>query len=250
LSAVCSDDFDIDRIKPLLNAVLSHEPDESIWDEVYGAVTKSNPPTILDKRLNPSTLSRFSIIPTYTGTNIKTKSSRLLDGDKRDNVEKELFVEIQTCIFRDVGCFWDKFFVDQREEIKVMVEKMINTEYRDKRWTGFPANTGEENVWNWQCSLEKGFVREVPFKLHTTTTAHEFKGREEGQVDLFFDKKPAADAKYKPQYENVLVVGELKSSYDTGRFKADLLQFTRQCEGSSANSRRAGLSTRSLCVVL
>jgi len=112
-----------------MRSLPSHEPDESIWDEVYGAVTKSNPPTILDKRLNPSTLSRFSIIPTYTGTNIKTNSSRLLDGDKRDNVEKELFVEIQTCIFRDVGCFWDKFFVGQREEIKVMVEKMINTEY-------------------------------------------------------------------------------------------------------------------------
>jgi hypothetical protein len=91
-------------------------------------------------------------------------------------------------------------------------------------------------------------IEEVPFKLHKTITASEFQG-EKGQVDLFF-QKPAADASDIFQYKHVLVVGELKSSYDTGRFKADLLQFTRQCEGSSANSRRAGLSTRSLCVVL
>ncbi|KAF2174644.1 hypothetical protein K469DRAFT_648111 [Zopfia rhizophila CBS 207.26] len=38
MSAVNSDDFDIERIIPLLKAVLSKESDEVIWDKVYAAV--------------------------------------------------------------------------------------------------------------------------------------------------------------------------------------------------------------------
>lgn len=33
-----------ERVKPLLNAVISHEPDEILWDKVYEAVTESTPP--------------------------------------------------------------------------------------------------------------------------------------------------------------------------------------------------------------
>ncbi|KAK0621573.1 hypothetical protein B0T17DRAFT_295605 [Bombardia bombarda] len=43
-SAVDSDDFDFDRIKPLLNAALTEKPDSEIWDQVYNAVTESTPP--------------------------------------------------------------------------------------------------------------------------------------------------------------------------------------------------------------
>ncbi|RYP44159.1 hypothetical protein DL768_009353 [Monosporascus sp. mg162] len=43
-SAVDADDFDFDRIKPLLNAILADKPDKEIWDAVYDAVTESTPP--------------------------------------------------------------------------------------------------------------------------------------------------------------------------------------------------------------
>ncbi|RYP14111.1 hypothetical protein DL767_010419 [Monosporascus sp. MG133] len=43
-SAVDSDDFDFDRIKPLLNAIFADKPDEKIWDAVYDAVAESTPP--------------------------------------------------------------------------------------------------------------------------------------------------------------------------------------------------------------
>ncbi|KAK3897955.1 dual serine/threonine and tyrosine protein kinase, partial [Staphylotrichum tortipilum] len=44
-SAVNSDDFDLDRIKPLLTAALAdHLDDVLIWERVYDAVTKSTPP--------------------------------------------------------------------------------------------------------------------------------------------------------------------------------------------------------------
>ncbi|EOO04241.1 putative protein kinase-like domain protein [Phaeoacremonium minimum UCRPA7] len=43
-SLVNADDFDFDRIRPLLNAVLANKPDSKIWDKVYNAITESTPP--------------------------------------------------------------------------------------------------------------------------------------------------------------------------------------------------------------
>ncbi|KAL2415158.1 hypothetical protein ABEF91_003133 [Exophiala dermatitidis] len=43
-SALYSDDFDFDRIKPLLTAAIAEKPDGQIWSEVYNAVTESTPP--------------------------------------------------------------------------------------------------------------------------------------------------------------------------------------------------------------
>lgn len=44
-STVNSDDFDLHRIKPLLNAALADSPDDTlIWDRVYDAVTEATPP--------------------------------------------------------------------------------------------------------------------------------------------------------------------------------------------------------------
>lgn len=53
LSAVISGDFDIERIIPLLKAVLGKEPDEVIWDKVYTAVTASIAFTVIAKPTTP-----------------------------------------------------------------------------------------------------------------------------------------------------------------------------------------------------
>ncbi|RMI96310.1 hypothetical protein CDV36_016325, partial [Fusarium kuroshium] len=44
ISAAASDNFDFDRVKPLLKSALASEPDALIWDQVYDAVTESTPP--------------------------------------------------------------------------------------------------------------------------------------------------------------------------------------------------------------
>ncbi|KAH6876701.1 hypothetical protein B0T10DRAFT_196376 [Thelonectria olida] len=44
-SSVNSNDVDLDRIKPLLNAVLADDPDDAlIWDQVYRAISEPTPP--------------------------------------------------------------------------------------------------------------------------------------------------------------------------------------------------------------
>jgi len=53
MSAVNSDDFDIERIILLLKAVLSKESDEVIWDKVYAAATASIAFTVVAKPTTP-----------------------------------------------------------------------------------------------------------------------------------------------------------------------------------------------------
>lgn len=44
MTAVNADDFDAERLIPLLQAVLREEPDDVIWNKVYAAVAASTPP--------------------------------------------------------------------------------------------------------------------------------------------------------------------------------------------------------------
>jgi hypothetical protein len=43
--SVQTDDFDLESLVPLLHAVLHDEPDETIWNKVYNAVTESTHPS-------------------------------------------------------------------------------------------------------------------------------------------------------------------------------------------------------------
>lgn len=44
MTAINADDFDVERILPLLQAILRKEPDNVIWNAVYDAVTEPTPP--------------------------------------------------------------------------------------------------------------------------------------------------------------------------------------------------------------
>jgi hypothetical protein len=52
-SAVNSDNFDIERIIPLLDTVLNEEPDDLVWAKVYNAVIESISRTVITKPTTP-----------------------------------------------------------------------------------------------------------------------------------------------------------------------------------------------------
>ncbi|ORY57479.1 serine/threonine-protein kinase Sgk2 [Pseudomassariella vexata] len=212
------------QFQPLVDAVIANSPDIDIWAAVFNLIAN----------VNPSTPPPSSIAPTFRGTPIKTSSSRLADSETRDIVERELFEEIKNCTFRNVGGFWDKFFDPKnwRKKQNAML-KGILTAHDGKRWTDFPTVPDEKPVWDWLRSLEEHFLDNAPYKLHTTRTANQFKERK-GQMDLFL-QKPATKAGSTFWYKDVFVVGEQKKSYDTSRFKADLLQLTRYVRGVFAD---------------
>ncbi|KAI1476910.1 hypothetical protein F4774DRAFT_224639 [Daldinia eschscholtzii] len=207
--------FQFAQFRPLVDAVIADSPDIDIWVAVFNLIADAT----------PSTPPPSSIAPTFRGTPVKTSSSRLADSETREIVERDLFEEMKNCIFRNVGGFWDKFFKSWNKEQDEML-KGILTAYNGKRWTDFPTIPDEKPVWDWLCSLEEDFLENAPYKLHTTTTANQFKERK-GQMDIFFKLAPETDSSGTFYYKDVLVIGEQKKSYDTGRFKADLFQLSR-----------------------
>ncbi|KAJ8131717.1 hypothetical protein O1611_g1910 [Lasiodiplodia mahajangana] len=210
----------LDPFRPLLRHVVDNSPDAIIWAAVFRLIN------VLGPFITPY-IPPFSIVPTFKRTPIDTSSSQLADSETRDIIERELFEEIKQCTFRNVGKFWDKFFEPKswRKEQKAMLEEII-TAHDGKKWTDFPTTPDEKPVWDWLRSPEKHFLADAPYKLHTTKTASQFK-KQKGQIDLFL-QKPATTASSTFWYKDVLVFGEQKKSYDTSRFKEDLLQLARR----------------------
>ncbi|CAH0054794.1 unnamed protein product [Clonostachys solani] len=207
---------DLDHFRPLVRHVAANSPDIDIWSAVFDLITT----------LSPSTPPPSNIGPTFNGTPVKSSSSRLADSETRETIERELFYEIKDCTFRNVGRFCDKFFNPKNwcKEQRAMLEAVM-AEHDGKKWMGFPTIPDEQPVWAWLRSLEELALADTPHKLYTTKTAHQFK-EGNGQMDIFF-QTPATKASDKFEHKDVLVVGEQKKSYDSSRFKADLLQLTR-----------------------
>ncbi|KAK2603987.1 hypothetical protein QQS21_003823 [Conoideocrella luteorostrata] len=216
----------VDHFSRLVDVVVANSPDSDIWATVFNLITA----------LSPSTPPRSSITPTFKATPIKTSSSRLADSETREIVEGELFEEMKHCTFRGVKGFHDKFFNPKNWSKEAEASrKKIMTAHDGKRWTGFPTVTDEKLVWDWLRSLEECALANAPYKLHTTKTANQFKERK-GQMDLFFQPAAAkASNIVEYEYKNVLVIGEQKKSYDSGRFKSDFLQLSRYVRGVFAD---------------
>jgi hypothetical protein len=227
----------LDEFRPLVRLVVDTSADADIWEAVFNVI----------KVVGTLTPPLPSIAPTFRGTPIKISSSRLSDSETRDVVERELFGEMKNCTFRSVGGFWDKYFDSGswRKEQTAMLKEVL-TAHDGTRWKGFPTVPNEKPVWDWLCSLEDRFLDNATYKFRTTRTANQFKERK-GQMDLFL-QKPAAEATDTFYYKHILLVGEQNESYDTGRFKADLLRLTRHVQSVFADQpTRRFVHAFSLC---
>ncbi|KAI9801986.1 MAG: hypothetical protein M1825_003042 [Sarcosagium campestre] len=193
-----------DIFRPVVHHVVNKSADTDIWETVINIINNLS----------------------FQGTPIKISSSRLADSETRDIVEGELFEEIKNCTFRNVVCFWEKFFDPKswRREQQVMLERVL-TAHDGYMWMGFPRVPDEKPVWEWIRSLEDRFLKDVTYKFHTTKTANQFK-EPIGQMD-FFLQRPVAEGTRTFWWKDVVVVGEQKNSYAKSRFKADFLQLTR-----------------------
>lgn len=99
-SVIGSDDFDIERLIPLLTAVLNKESDEVIWDKVYTAVTES---TTTPSPRPPPNLDQTPIL--------RNTSSFLNSSEHRKYVDSVLREELES-IYVGVPGFYEEFFGD------------------------------------------------------------------------------------------------------------------------------------------
>ncbi|KAF7877418.1 hypothetical protein EAF04_001095 [Stromatinia cepivora] len=133
--------FDCNRIKPLLNAVLSNKPDQEIWEQVYEALTESTPP--------PRSIA--SVYQQTPSTHIT--SSVVNSSEYWEDVDSLLNQELDR-IYVDVPQIHEKFFwgVEKLETTsQAFFEKCkIGTDPSFcEGWAGWPSDAEEKDVLKW-----------------------------------------------------------------------------------------------------
>ncbi|EJT69172.1 hypothetical protein GGTG_13281 [Gaeumannomyces tritici R3-111a-1] len=232
-SAVNSDDFDLDRIKPLLNAVLAdHLRDALIWDRVYDAVTESTPPP----RPIASSLQQT---PWLRNTSSFANSSE--HHEYIDNVLKEELGPMYVGL-RDL---YKTYFGDVPN-----LETASETFFEDclggsnplfkNGWRGWPEEAKQDDVLSWFADFAEKLAAFA--KSYNSAPAHKrrplAKPNEpiagsvgKRKMDIGFVDDPSAGKDSRCHWSRILVPGELKSNPSADRpseARLDLGRYARE----------------------
>ncbi|EJT68062.1 hypothetical protein GGTG_14359 [Gaeumannomyces tritici R3-111a-1] len=234
--AVASDDFDLDRIKPLLRAALAGDPNDAlIWDQVYRAVAESTPPP----RLVPSS---FQQTPWLHNTGSFANSS-----EYRQDVDRVLRLELGP-LYVGLPGFREVFFgrvAGLHAASKAVLEKCMegsNPLFGGEGWSGWPAGAQEKEVLNWLDNIILKLdafaenYRPTPTRrrrplAQPNTPIQGSTGERKLDVGLVDDPEAGKDSKRR--WPQILVPGELKSNpsaditskawLDLGRYAREVL---------------------------
>jgi hypothetical protein len=140
-AAVGSDDFDAERVRPLLDAILTLQPDEFVWDAVYNAVTESTPP--------PRPTSSFQQTPLSINTGTFANST-----EYRKHIDDVLKEELGH-LYVGIPGFFEAFFGDVaglRPAAQAAFDKCKEGDnplfWVESGWQGWPEGAKEKDVVN------------------------------------------------------------------------------------------------------
>ena len=233
--AVSSDNFDIERIRPLLDAVLNNEADEIIWDKVYNAIAESTPP--------PRPVSSIQQTPWRRNT-----SSFVNSTEHRKYVDDVLKEELGP-MYVGIPGFFEAFFGEvaglepAAQAVFEKCKEEDNPLYREESgWQSWPERARERDVLSWFAQLTGqlfDFAEEhqpvsgarrrplaQPHQPLQGSTANR-------KLDVGFVDDPSAGVDSKCCWSQILVPGELKSNpsadiaskawLDLGRYAREVL---------------------------
>ena len=213
-SAVNSDDFDPDRIRPLLKSAVADNPDDAlIWDQVYHAVTESTPPP----RPIASSLEQT---PWLRKTSSFANSSE--HRKYVDNVLKEELGPLHV----DLRDFHKTYFGDVADLetasgafFKQCLEN--NDPLFDDGWRGWPEEAKQNDVLSWLVDfIEKLVAFADGYKSIPTRQRRPLARPNEPidgsigkrMMDVGFVNDPAAGKDSRCHWSQIIVPGELKSN--------------------------------------
>ncbi|KAK3312493.1 hypothetical protein B0H66DRAFT_608756 [Apodospora peruviana] len=213
-SAVNSDNFNLDHIKPLLKSVLADNPDDAqIWDRVYNAVTESTPPLRL-------IASSFQQTPWLHNTSGFANSS-----EYRKDVDRVLRDELGA-MYVGLPRFHEAFFgrVARLETASEAVFKkcMEGSEpLFSNGWSGWPTDANQDDVLSWFAELNEKLATFA--EEYKSTPTHRRRplaqpnkpiqgSTAERKLDVGFVDDPKAGKDSRCHWSNILVPGELKSN--------------------------------------
>ncbi|KAK7398512.1 hypothetical protein QQX98_012105 [Neonectria punicea] len=232
-----SDDFDYDRIKPLLKAALADDlNDYLIWDQAYNAVTESTPPP----RLTASSLQQT---PWLRNTSSFANSS-----EHRKYVDDVLKEELGP-MYVGLRNFHDTYFrgVSDLETASQAFFKQClegSDPLFDDGWKGWPKDANQDDVLSWFADFSEKLAafadghKSIPTHRHRRRPLAKPNEPIDGSVgkrkmDVGFVNDPQARKDSRCHWSQILVPGELKSNpsadkaseawLDLGRYAREVL---------------------------
>ena len=235
MTAVNADDFDAERLIPLLQAVLREEPDDVIWNKVYAAVAASTPP--------PRPASSIQQTPWLRSTGSFANST-----EHRKYVDDVLKEELGH-MYVGVPGFFDAFFgevADLGPAAQAVFDKCKEGDtplYQEESgWQGWPEEAREGEVLSWFAPLTEQLLdfaeehRPGPrVRRRTVARPHQpLQGSTaDRKLDVGFVDGEGAGVNSKHHWSRILVPGELKSNpladkaskawLDLGRYAREVL---------------------------
>ena len=215
--AITSPDFDFDRIKPLLTAIINNESDEVIWEKVYDAIIESTPPP----RPAPSSIRHTT---TNTGSVVNTT-------EYCKQMDALLKKELIDTMFVDVAGFYEAYFGDVaglEPAAKAVFARLTEEKLYQKGcgWKNWPTAAAESDVLKWISWFTNHLLRVSRDYRLTETKPRPFaqpnkplNKSQDGtaavrKLDVGFmdigSVKARSNTKY--SWSQVLVAGELKSN--------------------------------------
>ncbi|KAH8651721.1 serine/threonine-protein kinase Sgk2 [Ilyonectria robusta] len=238
-SALNSDDFDLDRIKPLLKAAVTGDADDShIWNQVYNAVTESTPP--------PRPIaSSIQQTPWSQNTSGFVNSSEF-----RLNVDPVLKLELGR-LYVGLSNFCEIFFSgvpDIGAAAATIFRKCAegdNPLFGSQGWKGWPTGAKESDVLTWfgdlipkleafagDCNLIPTRRRKLLAQPKTPLRGSTGKrSMDIGFVnsDIAYKAPSKEDGRFR--WSHILVAGELKSNPEADKASIawiDLATYARE----------------------
>ncbi|KAI0421007.1 hypothetical protein F5X98DRAFT_331176 [Xylaria grammica] len=215
-----SGEFDPNRIRPLLHAVLTDASDSDIWEQAYHAVTESTPPR------KPSVYKTSSIV----------NSSEL-----HINIDKLLRDELGV-MYVDVPNFHEAFFGTipnlERASTEIFQKCIDETppRFQGGGWTGWPgdANQGDVLAWltDW-CNQITQWAQDYRPRTVRRPLAQPDKPIDgsvaKRKLDVGFMDDPKANRDTKYDWSHILIPGELKRNpQDDTKARLDLGRYVKE----------------------
>ncbi|KAJ3453073.1 hypothetical protein MRS44_018728 [Fusarium solani] len=236
ISAAVSDDFNFDRVKPLLKSALTSEPDTLIWDQVYVAVTESTPPP----RPIASSLQQT---PWLRNTSSFANSS-----EHRKYVDDVLKEELGS-MYVGLRHFHNTYFggvVGLDAVSEAFFDQCIegSDPLFEDGWKGWPEDANQDDVLSWFSDFSDKLAAFADG--HGSISTHQHRRRPltqpnkpiqgstgEHKLDVGFVKNTKAGKDSRCHWSQILVPGELKSNpsadkasmawLDLGRYAREVL---------------------------
>ncbi|KIW76742.1 hypothetical protein Z517_09186 [Fonsecaea pedrosoi CBS 271.37] len=241
IGTIADNYFDLDRIEPLLQAVLADDPDDAlIWDRVYEAVTEITPP-------------KTSRCPPIQTPFRQTTGSLMNTSELRDNVDGVLKKELGA-LYVGLPRFHEAFFgrVADLEEVSAAVFKKCkegNEPLFKDGWIEWPRDAKEEDVLRW---LRRVHEKLVDFaEIYKTLPRHPrwllaqpnkvVQGSvADRKLDVAFLACPKTEEGFRHTWWDILIPGELKSNPSAdapGKAWLDLGTYAREVLAAQDNRR-------------